>query len=75
MGAELARANDVQKNTGKTVSIAAKNRQKTLRNPAFVHLLFTTADAKIPLSVVQVKLEPQYVVFCCGCMAPSSATR
>jgi hypothetical protein len=36
--------------------------------------LFTAADAKIPLSVVQVKQEPQYVVFCCSCAAPSSAT-
>jgi len=38
-------------------------RLKTAGNPKLSHLLFTTADAKIPLSVVQVKHEPQDVVF------------
>jgi hypothetical protein len=38
------------------------------------HRFVTTADAKIPLSVVQVKHEPQYVVFSSPYLAPSSAT-
>jgi hypothetical protein len=35
-------------------------------NLRFCHRFVTTADAKIPLSVAQVKHEPQYVVFSCG---------
>ena len=50
------------------------NPEKPAFSPDFVHLLFTAADAKIPLYVGQVKREPQYVVFSCGCKAPSSAT-
>jgi len=38
------------------------------------HHFVTAADAKIPLSVGQVKQEPQYVVFCSPCVAPLSAT-
>jgi hypothetical protein len=37
------------------------------------HRFVTTADAKIPLSVVQVKPEPQYVVFSASYVAPFSA--
>jgi hypothetical protein len=51
-----------------------KNPENPLEIPNFVHRTFTAADAKIPLSVVQVKREPQDVVFCCACIAPSSAT-
>jgi hypothetical protein len=53
---------------------SVKHRQESSGSPKSVHRLFTTADAKIPLSVVQVKREPQYVVLCCACRAPSSAT-
>jgi hypothetical protein len=38
------------------------NPIEQVRQPKFVHLLFTAAVAKIPLSVVQVKPEPQYLV-------------
>ncbi len=39
------------------------NPAKPSSNLKFSHRFVTTADAKIPLSVVQVKCEPQYVVF------------
>jgi hypothetical protein len=55
------------KNTGKT-------GRKPPGNQRFSHRFVTTADAKIPLSVVQVKREPQDVVFCSPYVAPSSAT-
>jgi hypothetical protein len=52
-------------------SEAGKNPSGSL---SFSHHPLTTADAKIPLSVVQVKPEPQYVVFSCACTAPTWAT-
>src|SRR5580692_2509347 len=55
------------KNTGKT-------GRKPPGNQRFSHRFVTTADAKIPLSVVQVKREPQDVVFSSRYLAPSSAT-
>jgi hypothetical protein len=40
-------------------SILAQILQKLPDNPDFCHQFLTAADAKIPLSVVQVKYEPQ----------------
>jgi hypothetical protein len=48
----------------KMPEIPVENRQKLPKLPGFCHRFVTTADAKIPLSVGQVKREPQYVVFC-----------
>jgi hypothetical protein len=48
--------------------------KKTPENQGFFHQFVTAADAKIPLSVVQVKREPQYVVFSSPYGGPSSAT-
>jgi len=48
----------------KIPEISVEIRQKQPENPSFYHRFVTTADAKIPLSVVRVKREPQYVVFC-----------
>jgi hypothetical protein len=53
----------VTKVTGKFTQIAGKNRQIPSGEPYLFHRLLTVADAKIPLSVVQVKREPPYVVF------------
>jgi hypothetical protein len=65
----------------KRVAGALSRQLKRTKNPVkwpqehhFRHLPLTTADAKIALSVVQVKLEPQDVVFCSPCEAPISAT-
>jgi hypothetical protein len=46
---------------------------KPSSNLKFSHRFVTTADAKIPLSVVRVKRQPQDVVFCAPYAAPSSA--
>jgi hypothetical protein len=51
-----------------------ENPAKPSSNLKFSHRFVTTADAKIPLSVVRVKRQPQYVVFCAPYAAPSSAT-
>jgi hypothetical protein len=51
----------------------AKRPAKLPENPKSSHRFVTTADAKIPLSVGQVKQEPQYVVFSSPYTAPSSA--
>src|SRR5579859_2015593 len=59
---------------GSNTGVIRRLPVKPSGSPKFVHRLFTTADAKIPLSVVQVKREPQHVVFCCACVAPSLAT-
>src|ERR1700678_3985141 len=57
-----------------TVRSTGKTGRKPPGDPKLSHRFVTTADAKIPLSVVQVKLEPQYVVFCAPYVAPTPAT-
>ena len=58
----------------KNAGHSRKNPAKPSSNLKFSHRFVTTADAKIPLSVVRVKRQPQYVVFCAPYAAPSSAT-
>jgi hypothetical protein len=53
---------------------AAETGKKPGNSSEQSYSLVTTADAKIPLSVVQVKHEPQDVVFSSACIAPTWAT-
>src|SRR6202522_3345923 len=57
-----------------TVRSTGKTGRKPPGDPKLSHRFVTTADAKIPLSVVRVKRQPQYVVFSSRYLAPSSAT-